>query len=300
MKLVRDKQEISQSLNNYTVYRHTSPSGKSYIGITKMKPSKRWKNGKGYINGSQILFERAILKYGWDNIKHEILLQNISKEEAKYSERYLIRWYKIHNLSYNITDGGDTTSNKAHRCGKDNPMYGRHETSPTYGKFSKEHPASKIVYQYNLDGTFYKMWYCMSDAAIALGFSQREVTHIVAACKGRVKTALGYLWSYDKKDKLTPAKTRTIYKYSSVTGELLGQYKNSKEAANSIIGNPSNSAIITCCNGKAETAYGYIWKRFKTDKINTNLSYRSRARQGYEDKYKLKQINKMHKTTNSK
>lgn len=59
MKLVRDKQEIKQPLNNYTVYRHTSPSGKVYIGITKQKPHKRWNSG-------QPLFERAILKYGWD------------------------------------------------------------------------------------------------------------------------------------------------------------------------------------------------------------------------------------------
>lgn len=27
--------------NNYVVYRHTSPSGKVYIGITSKKPEKR-------------------------------------------------------------------------------------------------------------------------------------------------------------------------------------------------------------------------------------------------------------------
>ena len=297
MKSVRDKQEIKQQqLNNYTVYKHTSPSGKVYIDITKQKPHRRWNKGKGYINENQPLFERAIFKYGWDNIKHEILLSNISKEEAKYSERYLIRWYKIHNISYNITDGGDSVSEKAHRCGKDNPMYGRHETNPTYGKFGKEHPASKYVYQYNLDGTFLKEWDCMSNAAISLGFSQREVTHIVAACRGRVKTALGYLWSYTKEDKVAPAKPYTVYKYNSFTGELLGEYKNSKEAAKSIIGNPSNASIINCCNNKAETAYGYIWKRYKVDKLNLSLSYRSKARQGYEQK----QINKQRTTSNTK
>lgn len=26
----------------YSVYKHTSPSGKVYIGITKQKPVKRW------------------------------------------------------------------------------------------------------------------------------------------------------------------------------------------------------------------------------------------------------------------
>ena len=34
--------------DNYTVYKHTSPIGKVYIGITKMNPIRRWSNGKGY------------------------------------------------------------------------------------------------------------------------------------------------------------------------------------------------------------------------------------------------------------
>lgn len=34
--------------NNYTVYKHTSPVGKVYIGITKMNPVRRWANGLGY------------------------------------------------------------------------------------------------------------------------------------------------------------------------------------------------------------------------------------------------------------
>lgn len=157
MKSVRDKQEIKQQqLNNYTVYRHTSPSGKVYIGITKMSPKKRWNNGRGYINSRQILFERAILKYGWDNIKHEILLFNISKEEAKYAERYLIRWYKIHNISYNITDGGDSVSERVCRYGKDNPMYGRHETNPMYGIRGENNPNSIRVFQYDREGNFIK------------------------------------------------------------------------------------------------------------------------------------------------
>lgn len=32
----------------YTVYKHACPSGKVYIGITSMKPEKRWDNRRGY------------------------------------------------------------------------------------------------------------------------------------------------------------------------------------------------------------------------------------------------------------
>lgn len=66
--------------NNYCIYRHTSPSGKVYIGITSKNPNIRWQNGTGYVKCT--LFHKAILKYGWDAIKHEILFCNLSKEKS--------------------------------------------------------------------------------------------------------------------------------------------------------------------------------------------------------------------------
>ena len=51
----------------YTVYKHVSPKGKVYIGITHKYPAeKRWgKNGYGY--KTQRAFARAIKKYpDWD------------------------------------------------------------------------------------------------------------------------------------------------------------------------------------------------------------------------------------------
>lgn len=65
--------------NNYCVYKHTSPSGKVYIGQTSINPLDRWQNGKGY---KKQAFYNAIKKYGWENIKHEILYDNLTKEEA--------------------------------------------------------------------------------------------------------------------------------------------------------------------------------------------------------------------------
>lgn len=53
------------------IYKHTTPNGKSYIGQTIQEPDKRWKDGLRYKDS--ILFGRAIYKYGWVNIEHEIL-----------------------------------------------------------------------------------------------------------------------------------------------------------------------------------------------------------------------------------
>ena len=99
---------------NYCVYKHTSPSNKVYIGITSMKPIKRWNNGRGYIQHRS--FYRAIQKYGWENIKHEILFENLSKEEACQKEIELISFYKSNQrgFGYNLSSGGESGSKGCH------------------------------------------------------------------------------------------------------------------------------------------------------------------------------------------
>lgn len=74
---------------NYCVYLHTSPTNKYYVGITKQNPLKRWANGRGYCKNKH--FYKAILKYGWDNFKHEIVFSGITKDEAIQYEKYLIK-----------------------------------------------------------------------------------------------------------------------------------------------------------------------------------------------------------------
>lgn len=95
-------------MNNFTVYIHHTPNNKVYVGITQKKVFARWgKDGSGYSN--QQLFWRAIQKYGWDNIEHEIVAENLSKEEACQMEIDLIAKYKSNNpdYGYNISFGGD-------------------------------------------------------------------------------------------------------------------------------------------------------------------------------------------------
>lgn len=101
----------------YKVYMHIAPNGKRYIGITNRDLKKRWKNGNGYYNNSH--FYNAIKKYGWDNISHILLFDNLSKEEAEKKEIELIAKYKTtdRKYGYNRDNGGNTqgTHSKATR-----------------------------------------------------------------------------------------------------------------------------------------------------------------------------------------
>lgn len=98
-------QEVAKA--NYTVYQHTTPNGKCYIGITSQDPKMRWQNGKGYRHNEH--FDNAIKKYGWGNIEHKIINTKLTKEEAEQMERDLIEQFKSNEKEhgYNITSGGE-------------------------------------------------------------------------------------------------------------------------------------------------------------------------------------------------
>lgn len=94
-------------MKEFIVYRHIFPNGKVYIGITCQEPKKRWRYGCGYRHNQYIT--NAIRKYGWDNIKHEILFEGLTKEEAEQKEIELIKLYKSNQkeYGYNIENGGN-------------------------------------------------------------------------------------------------------------------------------------------------------------------------------------------------
>ena len=120
----------------WIVYQHITPSNKVYIGITHCKnPQDRWKYGNGYKNNTY--FYKAILKYGWKNIIHKILFENISEQYAKNIEILLIRQYKKLNLCYNITDGGQGKLGIKNKV-SDETKYVLLKCTPLFVSFSEE------------------------------------------------------------------------------------------------------------------------------------------------------------------
>lgn len=94
----------------YTVYMHIFPNGKRYVGITGQKVKDRWRvNGNGY--KPQKMVYRAIKKYGWENIEHIIIAENLSVSEASKLERQTIAKYQTTNpmYGYNQSIGGENS-----------------------------------------------------------------------------------------------------------------------------------------------------------------------------------------------
>jgi len=90
----------------YLIYKHTSPSGKSYIGQTT--DLKRRNQQHKHPNNECINFRNAIQKYGWDNFIHEILFENLTLDEANKLEEQLIKEHNTMSpFGYNLKFGGN-------------------------------------------------------------------------------------------------------------------------------------------------------------------------------------------------
>ena len=89
--------------NNYSVYQHITPDGMYYFGQTN-DIKRRWSsNGAGYKTTSLYPY---IEKFGWDNIKHIILFENQSKEDAlKIEDSLIISGWEKGNCINKIRSG---------------------------------------------------------------------------------------------------------------------------------------------------------------------------------------------------
>lgn len=227
-------------ITGYIVYKHTTPANKVYIGITSKSVNERWRNGNGYKHSPH--FYAAIKKYGWDNIKHEVLFDNLTKEQAEQKEVELISTYNSTNreYGYNSDSGGNVnryhneetkqkirnahlgmkhtqeTKDKISALKKGNKnRLGQHQSSECKKKLSKyfkgkfageknyfhshkftgkNNKKSRAVNQYTIDGIFLKRWETTREFAKSQGLI--NATHITAVCKGKRKTAYGYIWKY--------------------------------------------------------------------------------------------------------
>lgn len=209
---------MENTLRKFCLYRHTSPVGKVYIGITSTKPTARWGlYGQRYKDNTY--FKNAILKYGWDNFKHEILFTNLTEERAKHLEIELIRHYKSLGICYNISAGGDgcskpvseETKKKLSKSLKGHRSYERTtEWRKAKSEQVKAHPIStkeglekahkrcaellsKSIVQLDKHMSIIAVYKSIREASRITGY---DTSYIAKCCKGLYKDAYGYIWEY--------------------------------------------------------------------------------------------------------
>lgn len=220
----------------YCVYRHTSPNGKVYIGITSKNPKERWANGHGYVHNPY--FYRAIKKYGWENIKHEVLYEGLTEGQANIIEQMMISAHKSTNTKkgYNISLGGGVMTGRKHsdsaKIKMSEKAKGRkvwceglrlsdehrqhlsdshkgikqsEQTKEKRAKKLKGHRVNKralekSVIKMSLSGEYIKTYESLTQAAEDIGKHQGAVSHISECCRGRRRQYLGFTWKYGGKE----------------------------------------------------------------------------------------------------
>lgn len=234
----------SNMYNSYIVYKHTSPSSKVYIGITKFDPKYRWlNNGRGY--KTQTTLFNAIIKYGWINFKHEILYKDLSEEQALDKEEELIQQYKSYDrrYGYNISLRG-----------------------PKYGAFIKERiiksrrlpiaplpnwkNRGKIVHKKDANGTIIRTYRSIHELAVDLN----TPIETLRTRLNKYKTLIynDYIYEYAK---VQVPKVEML----DLSGEHIKTF-NSLSEAYKYINRVNKGGITEVCTGKKSSYVGYKWR----------------------------------------
>ena len=238
---------------NYIVYKHTTPNGKVYIGITNQTPQRRWNNGSGYYR--QKLFNNAIEKYGWENIKHEILFEGLTKDAAEQKEIELIALYKSNQreYGYNIAKGGATHESPSELTKQKISISNK-------GRIVSEETRKKI--SIGNKGKKKRPLTQEEKEQRRLAMTGRVLTEewkkkIGASNKGKTR-GKGRKLSEEHKQKLREIKPKHKVLQYSLDGVFINEYISTQEIER-VLG-IDHRLISKVCLGQRKQTHGYIWK----------------------------------------
>lgn len=245
----------------WKVYYHHFPNDIFYIGITSCSLQQRWRNGLGY--KGQKIYE-LIRQYDWNNdIKHFLFADHLTQEEANNIEKLLIKIFREkwpESIIYNIADGGSFSGGR-----------------------------QKIpIYQYTLQGEFIQGYSSMREAIDSVtGRQGQNSSHLREAAQGTIKkTAYGYLWSLEKKERLEPYEKNHAYNpvdQFDINGNFIQTFLNPYIAVKAVHPNVKNASneytcITKACSEQIRLYRGYQWRYYKEPHLCLPLPRKKSAR----------------------
>ena len=231
---------------NSTVYVHEVPKeftgdiAKYYVGITSRDPNVRFgHNGKNYRG---IHFRQAINKYGWENIKHRIICDELTRDDSFELEQKIISCLHSNEkqYGYNLTPGGDGGNAKA--------------VTP--------------VKQYDLYGNYIAEYPSASEASRVIGIDRSRIS---CSCKhGGLAKNFQWRYSSDPPPMEYRRKKQFPVVQLSLDGKCIRRYR---AVADIFKHNPQfdKATIVDAINAysyKTHRAYGFIWM-YEHDQVVT-------------------------------
>lgn len=227
----------------YYVYTHIRLDKGTVFYVGKGRDKRAWIKRRGNAHWRSIV---AKTEYSV-----EIVQSFMSEADAFLLEMWLIAKFRHSGLTLaNKTDGGDGVS-------------GFKKTT------AQRLMLAKPVYCSN--GMFFESTAYAAEWVRSQGTITASVGMISSCCLGRKRTAYGHSWSHDDfppEPEYTgrSAMAQASVKSSSVSvvcsnGMVFPSRSNARDWLREN-GHPkaSDSAIVACCKGKYNTAYGYTWR----------------------------------------
>lgn len=195
---------------------------KKYIGKTELSIEKRFKQHcKDAFKEtcSKRPLYSAMKKYGLNHFHLSLIEETDNPEER---EKYWIEYFGTFKNGYNATLGGDgkayidydlvistykelkIISQVAKKLNIDKStiekILNSHQIDKTTQKEAVQITQGIIINQYDLNNNFIKSYPSARSAAMAIGkitqSSNGAADHILSVCKGKRKTAYGFIWKY--------------------------------------------------------------------------------------------------------
>jgi len=233
--------------NNFCIYVLSFPNGKKYIGQTCQNPNRRWRNGSGYIECPAV--NNAINKYGWENVKHEVIAEHLSHQQANQIEIALIAYHKTTDkrYGYNIQKGGTSGRDGLKNTEEQNRKIAESKKKPVYG-FDKD--TKKLVFFFN----------SISEAAEKTGATRQEIGK---CCNRKAYSSGGYIWRHSKNEPLDDydhgsGRIKAVRMLDKHTGQVIDQFQSVSEAEKRT--GIFHQHISKCAGGKRKSAGGYAWQ----------------------------------------